>query len=73
MRGVASRPKPECHRWSDGAVGAAVDRAGDARHRITGRVQPVDHGAVEVEHACIGVGPGREQTIVRRDVLQGRP
>ncbi|UKN41531.1 adenylosuccinate synthase [Mycobacterium lepromatosis] len=23
--------------------------------------------------SCIGVGPGRDQTIVRRDVLQGRP
>lgn len=23
--------------------------------------------------SCIGVGPGREQTIVRRDVLQDRP
>jgi adenylosuccinate synthase len=25
------------------------------------------------EVSCIGVGPGRDQTIVRRDVLQGRP
>jgi adenylosuccinate synthase len=23
--------------------------------------------------SCIGVGPGRDQTIVRRDILQARP